>query len=53
MGKVCQVDNSITFGGKPIGSEDFLNQMVETSGIAVVNEIEFKLFKKGVCREFF
>ena len=28
-------NNSITFSGKPIGSEKFLNQMVETLDIAV------------------
>jgi len=30
---VCQVDNSVTFCGKPIGSEEFLNQMGEALGI--------------------
>ena len=29
------LDNSVTFKGKPIGSEEFLNQIVETLGIAV------------------
>jgi len=32
---VCQVNNSVTFSGKPIGSEEFLNQMVETLGIII------------------
>jgi len=32
---VCQVNNSVTFRGKPIGSEEFLNQMVEVLGITV------------------
>jgi hypothetical protein len=32
---VYQVNNSITFSGKPIGSEEFLNQMVEALGITV------------------
>jgi hypothetical protein len=27
--KVCQVNNSVTFHGKPIRSEEFLNRMVE------------------------
>ena len=27
------VNNSVAFSGKPIGSEEFLNQMVETLGI--------------------
>jgi len=32
---VGQVNNSVTFRGKPIGSKEFLNQMVETLGITV------------------
>ena len=30
-----QVDNLITFNGKPIGSEEFFNQMVEALGIII------------------
>jgi len=30
---VYQVNNSETFSGKPIGSEEFLDQMVEALGI--------------------
>ena len=30
-----QVNNSVTFSRKPIGSEEFLNQMVETLGIII------------------
>ena len=30
-----QVNNSVTFSRKPIESEEFLNQMVETLGIIV------------------
>lgn len=30
-----QVSNSVTFGVKPIGSEEFLNWMVEALGITV------------------
>ena len=30
-----QVNNSVPFSGKAIGSEEFLNQMVEALGIAV------------------
>jgi len=30
-----QVNNSVTFSGKPMGSEEFLNRMVETLGIAI------------------
>ncbi|MCJ7650208.1 MAG: hypothetical protein MUP85_16490 [Candidatus Lokiarchaeota archaeon] len=33
--KVCQVNNSVTFSGKTIKSDDFLIQIVETLGIAV------------------
>jgi hypothetical protein len=32
---VCQVNNSVTFSGKPIGLEEFLMQMVEALGITV------------------
>ncbi len=35
IGKVCQVNNSVTFSGKPIGSEEFFNQMIETLGIII------------------
>jgi hypothetical protein len=35
MGKVRQVNNLITFSGKPIGSEEFLNQMVDALGIII------------------
>ena len=30
-----QVNNSVTFRGKPIGSEDFLVRMSETLGIII------------------
>ena len=30
-----QVNNSVTFSGKSIGSEEFLNQMVEALGITI------------------
>ncbi|MCK4376606.1 MAG: hypothetical protein KAV97_00085 [Actinomycetia bacterium] len=30
-----QVNNSVIFSGKPIGSEEFFNQMVETLGIII------------------
>ena len=30
---MCQVNNSLIFRGKPIGSEEFLNQIVEALGI--------------------
>ena len=32
---MCQVNNSVAFSGKPIGSEEFLNQMIETLGSTV------------------
>ena len=34
---MCQVNNSVTFSGKPIGSEEFLNQMIETLGITIID----------------
>ncbi len=33
--KVYQVNNSITFSGRPLGPEDFLNRIVEALGIIV------------------
>ena len=32
---MCQVNNSVTFSGKPIGSEELLNQMVEALDIII------------------
>ena len=32
---MCQVNNSITFSGEPIGFEEYLNQIVEALGIAI------------------
>jgi len=32
---VYQVNNSVAFGGKPIGPEEFLNRMVEVLGIII------------------
>ena len=32
---MCQVNNSVTFSGKPIGFEELLNQMVEALGIII------------------
>ena len=32
---MCQVNNSVTFSGKSIESEEFLNQMVEALGIII------------------
>ena len=30
-----QVNNSVTFNGKFMGAEEFLNQMIETLGITI------------------
>ena len=30
-----QVNNSIAFSGKPVGTEEFLNRMVEALGITI------------------
>ena len=35
MGKVYQVNNSVNFSGKPMGPEEFFNQMVEALGIII------------------
>ncbi|MHC2995405.1 MAG: hypothetical protein IBV53_07900 [Candidatus Atribacteria bacterium] len=32
---MCQVNNSVTFSGKPIGTEEFLNWIVEALGIII------------------
>ena len=32
---VCQLNNSVTFSGKPIGFEEFFNRMVEVLGIII------------------
>ena len=32
---MCQVNNLVTFSGKPIGAEEFLNRMVEALGIVI------------------
>jgi hypothetical protein len=42
-----QVNNSITFNGKPIGSEEFLNQMVEALGIIIDRRLKGRLRKMG------
>ena len=34
---MCQVDNSVTFSGKLVGSEGFLNQMIEALGITIID----------------
>jgi len=47
MGKVCQVNNSVTFSGKPIGSEEFLNRMVETLSIIISRRPKGRIRKRG------
>ena len=32
---LCQINNSVTFSGKPIESDEFLNQMVEALNIII------------------
>ena len=32
---MCQIHNPVTFSGKPMGSEEFFNQMVEALGITI------------------
>ncbi|GAG96893.1 unnamed protein product [marine sediment metagenome] len=39
IGKVYYLNNSVTFSGKPIGPEEFLNQMVEALGIIEKNRM--------------
>jgi len=34
-GEGCRVNNSVIFSGKLMGSEEFLNRMVEALGITV------------------
>jgi hypothetical protein len=42
---VCQINNSVAFSGKPMGSEEFLNQMVEALGIIIDRRPKEKLVK--------
>ena len=44
-GKVYRVNNSVIFGGKPIGLEEFPNQMVEVLGIIVDRVLKEDLVK--------
>jgi hypothetical protein len=32
---MCQVNNLVTFNGKPIGLEEFLNRMIEALSITI------------------
>ena len=42
-----QLNNSATFSGKPLGSEEFLNQMVEALGITIDRRPKRRLRKRG------
>jgi len=46
---VCQVNNSVIFSGKPIGSEEFLNQMVEALGI-IIEDVPKENLVKGKAK---
>jgi len=46
-GKVYQVNNSVIFCGKPIGFEEFLNQMVEALDIIIEDVLKEDL---GKCK---
>jgi len=45
---VYQVNNSVTFSGKPMGSEEFLNQMVEALGIIIDRHPKERTRKRGI-----
>jgi len=34
---VCQVNNPVIFSGRAIGTVEFLNRMVETLGITIID----------------
>ena len=40
IGKGYRFNNSVTFSGKPIGSEEFLNRMVEVLDIIIYRKLE-------------
>ena len=41
-----QLNNSVIFSGKPMGSEEFLNRMIETLDIAVDRRPKERLRKR-------
>ena len=43
---MCQVNNSVTFSEKPMGSEEFLNWMVEALGISTDRRPKGRLRKR-------
>jgi len=47
---VYQVNNSVTFSGKPIVSEELLNQIVEVLSINISIEVPKKEFVKGKAK---
>jgi hypothetical protein len=48
MGKVCQVHSLVTFSsGKPVGYEEFLNQMAEALGIIIDRRPKGRSRKRG------
>ena len=49
IGKVCQVNNSDTFNGKPIGSEEFLNQMVEVLEFTIDTRLSKERTRDRMC----
>jgi len=42
---VCQVNNLLTFGGKPIGLEEFLNLTIEVLSITIDSRPKGRLRK--------
>ena len=44
-----QVNNPVTFSGQPIGSEEFLNWMVEALGI-IIDRRPKEEFVKGIIK---
>ena len=47
MGKVCQVNNSVTFSRQPIRPEGFFNQMVEVLGTTIDRRPKGRPRKRG------
>jgi len=45
MGKMYQVNDSVTFSGKPMGSEEFINQRVEALCIIIYKRPKGKAHK--------
>ena len=43
---MCQINNSVIFSGKPIGSEEFFNQLVEDLGIIIDRRPKGRLSKR-------